>query len=70
MRLLENNDSNNDQVSWLPPEINNLLSDGDIFLTPFILLAVIIFYIRKWFPKVPSKPQETTHYMENSNDPR
>lgn len=72
------NNQVNGQANWNPPDINNLLTDGDIFLTPFILLAVLIFFIRKWSKKPTVEPtvpsQEAMDFIENEsdnqNDPR
>lgn len=72
------NNQINGQANWNPPDINNLLTDGDIFLTPFILLAVLIFFIRKWSKKPTVEPtapsQEAIDFIENEsdnqNDPR
>ena len=65
---------NDGQVNWNPPDINNLLTDGDIFLTPFILLAVVIFFFRKWSRKPTVSSQEAIDFIENEsdskNDPR
>lgn len=60
----------NGQANWNPPDINNLLTDGDIFLTPFILLAVIMFFFRKWSAKPNAQPQKTFNFIGNESDPR